>query len=109
MNRRKFGLLAATGAATMAAGLGVPTRARAAVSQAQADALKTTLTPFGAEKAGNVAGTIPAWTGGATQVPAGWSSPALMPDLFASDQPTVTINSANMSQFADNLRYRSNG
>jgi len=103
MNRRKFGLLAATGAATMAAGLGVPTRARAAVSQAQADALKTTLTPFGAEKAGNVAGTIPAWTGGATQVPAGWSSPALMPDLFASDQPTVTINSANMSQFADNL------
>jgi hypothetical protein len=102
MKRRKFGLLAASSAATLATGLGFPSRARA-VTQAQADMLKTTLTPFGSEKAGNAAGTIPAWTGGSTQVPSGWTSPALMPDLFAADQPILTINSANMSQYADNL------
>ncbi len=36
----------------------------AAVSADEAAKLGTTLTPFGAEKAGNAAGTIPEWTGG---------------------------------------------
>ena len=38
----------------------------AGVSPEEAARLKTDLTPFGAEKAGNKAGTIPAWTGGYT-------------------------------------------
>jgi hypothetical protein len=103
MNRRKFGLLAATGAATLGIGFGTPKRARAAVSQAQADQLKTTLTPIGALRAGNADGSIPAWTGGCTEIPAGWTSPSLMPDMFASDQPVVTINASNMAQYADKL------
>jgi len=103
MNRRKFGLLAATSATTLSAGFALPKSARAAVTQAQADQLKTTLTPFGAEKAGNADGSIPAWTGGETTIPAGWASPALMPDLYASDQPVVTINSSNMAQYVDRL------
>ncbi len=103
MNRRKFGLLTAMGAVSLSTGFALPKTARAAVTQAQADQLKTTLTPFGAEKAGNAAGTIPAWTGGETTIPAGWTSPALMPDLYASDQPVVTINSSNMAQYVDRL------
>jgi hypothetical protein len=101
MKRRKFGLTAGISAAALA--LGLPGRARAGVSQAQADQLKTTLTPMGAEKAGNADGSIPAWTGGYTEIPAGWSSPALMPDMFANEQPILTINAANMSQYADKL------
>ena len=42
------------------AGLG----AKAAVSGQEALALKSNLTPVGAERAGNAAGTISAWTGG---------------------------------------------
>jgi hypothetical protein len=103
MHRRKFGLLLATSAATLGADFGWRQPARAAVTQSQADQLKTTLTPFGSERAGNADGTIPAWTGGCTEIPAGWSSPSLMPDLFASDQPVVTINSSNMAQYADRL------
>ena len=34
----------------------------AAVSESEAAKLGTTLTPMGAEKAGNAAGTIPAWS-----------------------------------------------
>jgi len=103
MKRRKFGLLAATSAAALGAGFAAPKPARAAVTQAQADQLKTTLTPFGSERAGNADGSIPAWTGGTTEIPAGWSSPALMPDLFADDQPVVTINASNMATYADRL------
>jgi hypothetical protein len=45
--------------------------AHAAVGADEAAKLKTTLTPLGAEKAGNAAGTIPAWTGGTTTPIAG--------------------------------------
>ena len=34
------------------------------LTQSEIDSLGTTLTPIGAEKAGNAAGTIPEWTGG---------------------------------------------
>ena len=46
--------------------------ALAAVSPQDAAKLQSSLTPLGAEKAGNAAGTIPAWTGGITQAPAGY-------------------------------------
>lgn len=42
----------------------------AAVSAEQASALKNQLTPLGAEKAGNAAGSIPVWSGGLTKAPA---------------------------------------
>jgi hypothetical protein len=47
------------------------TAAQAAVTAEEAAQLKTTLTPLGGEKAGNKDGSIPAWTGGLTQMPAG--------------------------------------
>jgi len=77
--------------------------AAAAVTPDQAALLKTTLTPLGAERAGSADGLIPAWTGGATTPPAGWTASQNMPDLYASDQPVVTINAANMAQYQDRL------
>lgn len=101
MKRRKFGLMSAAGLAAMPAGLGTPRKASAAVSAAQADLLKTTLTPIGAERAGNADGSIPAWTGGMTTVPPGWSADKLiMTDPFADEKPVFTVNAANMSQYA---------
>ena len=43
--------------------------AEASVSSEQAAALRTRLTPLGAERTGNAAGTIPPWTGGMTDPP----------------------------------------
>jgi hypothetical protein len=67
--------------------------------------LGTTLTPMGAEKAGNAAGTIPAWDGGLTRVPAGVSFKAsgYYPDPFPNDKPLFTITAANMDKYKDNL------
>ena len=44
--------------------------ALAGVSAGEAAQLKSSLTPLGAEKAGNAAGSIPAWTGGIRRRPA---------------------------------------
>ncbi|NBA94298.1 DUF1329 domain-containing protein [Pseudomonas sp. R5(2019)] len=69
-----------------------------------ADRLGKSLTPMGAEMAGNAAGTIPAWDGGITQPPAGYGgSGSHHVDPFASDQPVFTITRANMAQYQDNL------
>ncbi len=40
------------------------------------------LTPTGAEQAGNADGSIPAWSGGLTQPPAGYSAAKGYPVLF---------------------------
>ncbi|WP_017938405.1 DUF1329 domain-containing protein [Zestomonas thermotolerans] len=78
--------------------------AQAAVSAAEAAKLGTTLTPFGAEKAGNAAGTIPAWTGGITQAPAEYKGPGQHhPDPFPGDQPLFTITKGNLEQYKANL------
>jgi len=83
-------------AAAFAAGVATAT------AQSAAD-LGKSLTPLGAEKAGNAAGTIPAWEGGITQSPAGYQSGDHHPDPFAADKPSATITSANAEQYADNL------
>ena len=57
------------------------------------------LTPMGAEKAGNAAGTIPAWDGGITKPVAGYQPGQYYPDPFASDKPTMTITGANADQY----------
>ncbi|MEN0106967.1 MAG: DUF1329 domain-containing protein, partial [Pseudomonas sp.] len=80
------------------------TNSLAGVSAQQAATLKTTLTPFGAEKAGNAAGTIPAWTGGMTQAPAGYKVPGTHHvDPFAGEKPQFTITKANLEQYKANL------
>lgn len=61
------------------------------------------LTPTGAEQAGNADGSIPAWSGGLTQPPAGYSAAKGYIDPFANEQPLYTVTAANMAQYADRL------
>lgn len=77
--------------------------ALAAVSPDEAGKLKGELTPMGAEKAGNKAGTIPAWDGGATRAPAGYKEGDARPDPFAGEKPVLSISAKNMDQYADKL------
>ena len=75
----------------------------AAANNADVARLGADLTPLGAEKAGNADGSIPAWTGGITTPPAGYTVGDHHPDPFVNDQPTVTITRANMNQYRELL------
>jgi len=77
----------------MGAALALPATAQLSASQ----------TPVGAEKAGNAAGTIPAWDGGITKPMAGYQAGQFYPDPFASDRSTLTITGANADQYKANL------
>jgi len=61
------------------------------------------LTPVGAERAGNAAGTIPEWTGGLTELPAGYVEGEPLIDPFPDEQPLFTITAQNYEQYQDNL------
>ena len=61
------------------------------------------LTPVGAERAGNADGTIPAWDGGLTQPPAGWTPQQGYIDPFPGDKPLFTITAANVGQYEAKL------
>jgi Protein of unknown function (DUF1329) len=75
-----------------------------AVSATDAARLGTELTPLGGERAGNKAGTIPAWDGGlSSAAKAGfpnYRSGTANPDPYANDKPLYTITRANMGQYA---------
>lgn len=75
----------------------------AAVSPEEAAALGKTLTPLGAEKAGNKAGTIPEWTGGITKPLPSFKTGGHYPDPFADDKSLFTIDASNMEKYKDNL------
>lgn len=76
----------------------------AAVSADEAAQLKTTLTPLGAEKAGNKDGTIPAWTGGLATPMAGFKNGGRRDqDPFAAEKPLYSVSARNMEQYADKL------
>ena len=77
--------------------------AQAAVSADEAAKLKTTLTPLGAEKAGNKDGTIPSWDGGLSKATPGYKSGDARPDLYPNEKPTLSISAKNMAQHADKL------
>ena len=77
--------------------------AMAKVSEADAAKLGAELTPLGAEKAGNADGSIPAWTGGITSAPAGYTPGGFHVDPFADDKPLFVITKANYQQYAANL------
>ena len=72
-------------------------------SAADASRLGNDLTPLGGEKAGNADGTIPAWDGGLTTAPAGYTPGMHHPDPFAGDTVKFTITGANADQYADKL------
>ena len=61
------------------------------------------LTPVGAERAGNEAGTIPEWTGGVTEPPAGWKPGQKRIDLFADDKILFTTDASNVDRHTDKL------
>jgi hypothetical protein len=90
-------------AATLAVAASISLTATASVSQAEADRLGKDLTPTGAEKAGNADGTIPAWDGGITTPPAGYSPGDHHPDPYGDDAVLFTITAANMGEYADKL------
>ena len=77
--------------------------AQAAVPPEQVARLKSELTPFGAERAGNADGSIPAWDGGYTKVVAGYKPGDKRPDPFAGDKPLYSIKASNMEQYAGQL------
>lgn len=66
--------------------------------------LGATLTPWGAEKAGNKDGSIAAYNG-PIKPPASYNpaKPGIRPDPFASEKPLYSIDAKNMDKYADKL------
>lgn len=78
------------------------TSVMAAVPAAEADKLGKSLTPMGAEMAGNADGSIPAWK----PMPknAGTvDSKGFLSDPYASEKPLFTITAQNVDQYKDKL------
>src|SRR5258707_15777859 len=74
----------------------------AAVSADEAKQLGTTLTPVGAEKAGNKDGTIPEFTGGLTMPPANFQKGSGMrPHPFPSEKPWVVNTGQDIAAQAE--------
>jgi hypothetical protein len=101
MNRMHKLVVAAFAAAVSGA-------AMAAVSQQEAEQLGgASLTLFGAEKAGNADGSIPAYTGGLLPdtAPAGWKKGSGRYDVspFDDEKPVLSINHDNVGKYAERL------
>lgn len=74
----------------------------AAVSESEAAKLGTSLTPMGAEKAGNAANTIPAWSPMPKNAGA-VDSKGFLANPYASEKPLFIITAANVEQYKDKL------
>lgn len=61
------------------------------------------LTPLGGIKAGNTDRSIPEWTGGITEPPAGYTEGDYLIDPYSNDSPLFTISNNNVSDYADKL------
>lgn len=90
-------------ASFMVAAMGTVVAVQAATPE-EIKQLSTTLTPWGAEKAGNKAGSIPAYTG-QIKVPANYDpkKPGVRPDPFSNEKPLYSVDAKNMAQYADLL------
>lgn len=77
--------------------------AMAAVGAEEAAKLQSTLTPLGAEKAGNKEGTIPAWDGAYAKVAAGYKAGDARADPFSTEKPVISITGKNADQYAAKL------
>ena len=73
--------------------------ALAKVSLQEASLIGTTLTKMGAEKAGNQAGTIPAYTGGLAHQ----ENADPYENIFADEKPLFTITASNLEKYKANL------
>lgn len=79
------------------------TSVMAAVSPDDAAKLGNSLTPVGAEMAGNADGSIPAWTGGLPTNAGAVDPRGFLADPFANEQPLFTITAQNVDQYKDKL------
>ncbi|MGV8996469.1 MAG: DUF1329 domain-containing protein [Parvibaculaceae bacterium] len=70
---------------------------------ASASDLGNSLTPVGAERAGNADGTIPEWTGGDMTPAPGWKKGDPRVDPYAGDKKKFSIDASNVDQYADKL------
>ncbi|ENN99943.1 MULTISPECIES: DUF1329 domain-containing protein [Pseudoalteromonas] len=61
------------------------------------------LTPFGAEKAANADGSIPAWNGGITSAPEGYEPGMHHLDPYSADKVLFTIDKTNLDKYKANL------
>ncbi len=78
--------------------------ALAAVSPEQAAELGKTLTPMGAEMAGNADGSIPAWNAEGATPPAGFvPGSGSYPNPFPDEKPVYTVNGSNWQEYKDLL------
>jgi hypothetical protein len=85
--------------ASLAAGI-----TTAAVSPEQAAQLGKTLTPIGAERAGNADGSIPAWDPNGPPIPANFVPGSdNYVDPYPEEKPLYTINNSNWKDYADFL------
>ncbi|MCP5122559.1 MAG: DUF1329 domain-containing protein [Pseudomonadales bacterium] len=85
----------------LATGLACAAMGATAITPEELARLDSDLTPVGAERAGNAAGTIPTWTGGLAQR-------TLDPNIgyidpYADDRVLFTITATNADQYADQL------
>ena len=79
--------------------------ALASVSPQQAARLGQDLTPMGAERAGNSAGTIPPWTGGISEPLAGYNPGEFHPDPYGKDRIKHVVTSRNWQKFEKFLTF----
>ena len=98
MKKQKLAILLASAFALIAQS------AFAAVTAEEAKQLGGALTEFGAEKAGNKDGSIPAYTGGLSSV-AGYDAKTatVYVDPFKDEKPLFSIDAKNMAQYEDSL------
>jgi hypothetical protein len=94
----------------LAAGVMLASQAMAAPTAEEIKQLGTTLTPVGAEKAGNKEGTIPSWEGGICTPPANYkpvmgaaAGGAPFADPYPEDKPLYRVTGANLAKYADKI------
>ena len=84
--------------------LGLAITAQAEITPEQAARLGgEELTPVGAERAANADGSIPAWTGGLAEWPAGYQPGDRLANPYAEEKPLFEITAANYQQYEDKL------
>ncbi|MDC9563118.1 MULTISPECIES: DUF1329 domain-containing protein [unclassified Pseudoalteromonas] len=77
--------------------------AMAKMSAEEVARLGQDLTPFGAEKAANADGSIPAWNGGITSAPEGYEPGMHHLDPYSADKVLFTIDKTNLDKYKANL------
>ena len=82
---------------------GVLTTGAAFMSSTTSAALNDSLSPVGAILSSNADGSIPEWSGGITEIPAGYTPGKQHPDPFADDKIVTVIGQRNLDQHSSML------